>query len=219
MASAISVKRNRPGLSIAIFEKLQRVGKKISVTGNGRCNITNLNITPDNYYSDDLDNAFKILNSFSYTDTKDFFSSIGVELITEGNKVYPRSFQASSVVDALRFSLESLNIPIFTENKITNIKKASKEFNIMTDKATYKAKSVLIATGGMAGGSKLGSDGDGYRLLKCFGHKILEQNPVICQVKTENNITKALKGIKINAEITVKEKGRAIAKDYGEVLF
>lgn len=224
LAAAIMIKKRAPHLNVAIIEQLDRVGKKISTTGNGRCNITNKNITPKNYYSKDSKKAIKILNAFPLQKTKDFFSSIGVEICFETNKGYPRSFQASSVVDALRFAAENLNVQQFTSSKTLKITKNNSIFTTITENASngndvLKSKSVIIATGGLAGGNKLGSNGDGYGFLKSFGHNIIKQSPVIVQVKTENNVTKSLKGIKVDANVKIIENTKIIAENYGEVLF
>lgn len=224
LSAAIMLKKLRNELNIAIFEQLERVGKKISVTGNGRCNITNKNISANNYYSNDKTKAIHILESFSPEKTKEFFNSIGVEFGFENQKAYPRSFQASSVVDALRFAAANSDINIFTSTKILKITNKNNCFNVITENSEFpqemlKTRTVVIATGGMAGGSKLGSNGDGYKFLKSFGHNIIPQSPVIVQVKTENSITKSLKGIKVTANVKITKNSNELASDYGEVLF
>ncbi len=224
LATAVMLKQQAPTLEIAIFEQLDRVGKKISVTGNGRCNITNRSAKLCNFHSKDLTAVSHCISSFPLEKTKEFFSSIGVEIVFENDKAYPRSFQASSVVDALRFSAENLGVNLFSSVKVLDVIKKGGLFSIKTDNSGFnpemlKAKTVVIATGGLAGGSKLGSNGDGYKFLKRFGHNIVDQSPVIVQVKTENSITKSLKGIKVNAEASVVSNGKSLAADYGEVLF
>lgn len=220
LATAVMLKKNNSNLNVAIVEQFDRVGKKISVTGNGRCNITNKSINKANFYSNSLNKAFNIIDSFDLSQTEQFFSSIGVELAFEGNKAYPRSFQASSVVDALRFAATNLGVEIINNSTVLNITKNKDTFSLTTNNGlNLLTKTVVIATGGMAGGSKLGSNGDGYKFLKSFGHKINEQSPVIVQVKTENNITRMLKGVKTNAKVTVIKGNNTIATDCGEVLF
>lgn len=223
LAAAIMLKQNNKQLNIAVFEQLDRVGKKISVTGNGRCNIANKNAKSSNFHGKSLQKAEEILSNFPLSQVEEFFSSIGIEFAYEKSKAYPRSFQASSVVDALRFAAENLGVEIFTSSKITDLRGSKDNYNLFTDNKEIphfklKARSVLIATGGLAGGSKLGSNGDGYAMLKKIGHKILPQSPVIVQVKTENSVTKSLKGIKIDAKVTVTNKNKTFS-DFGEVLF
>ena len=220
LALGAMLRQKNKSLSIAIAEKLDRVGKKLAVTGNGRCNITNLNISKSNYYGHSKDAAFKILSDFSFEDTKSFFSSIGIEFVAENNKVFPLSLQANSVVDVLRFYASLNNIKLLTNCKIKAVKKDGNLFIVKCeDGAELSAKTVVIATGGLAGGSKLGSDGEGYQILKTFGHKIFDQTPTIVQVKTDNNLTRQLKGIKVEAAVSVKDKTKTLAKDFGEVLF
>lgn len=224
LTTAIMVKEKAPDLNVAIIEQLDRVGKKISITGNGRCNITNNIISSKHYYSSDLSKAMDIIDNFSLSKTRNFFSSIGVELFFENNKAYPRSFQASSVVDALRFAAQKLGIQLLTSTIVSKITKKGVVFNVDTKNTssaitTFYARNVVIATGGLAGGSKLGSNGNGYKFLADFGHKLVPQSPVIVQVKTENDITRSLKGIKVNALVKVLQNGNVIATDFGEVLF
>ena len=219
LAAAVMLKNNNANFKVAVVEQFERVGKKISVTGNGRCNISNNNIKKSNYHSNSLNKAFEILKDFDASKTAVFFSSIGVEFTFEGNKAYPRSFQASSVVDALRFSAADLGVEIITNTTVLNISKNNNIFNLKTNNKNFNSKTVIVATGGLAGGSKLGSNGDGYKFLKSLGHKIIDQTPVIVQVKTENTITKSLKGIKVNAKVSVLNTNTTIATDSGEVLF
>lgn len=221
LATAVMLKKLNSNLKVAVVEQFDRVGKKISITGNGRCNISNNSIKKANYHSNSLNKAFDILNSFDINRTAEFFSSIGVEFTFEGNKAYPRSFQASSVVDALRFSATNLGVEVITNLTILNITKNNGLFYLTTNnpKTDLTSKTVIIATGGLAGGSKLGSNGDGYKFLKSFGHKVFEEKPVIVQVKTENSLTKTLKGIKVNANVTVINSNKTLATDNGEVLF
>lgn len=219
LASAVMLKKISADLKVAVVEQFDRVGKKISVTGNGRCNISNTNIKKSNYHSNDLNKAFEILKDFDLQKTAEFFSSIGVELAFEGNKAYPRSFQASSVVDALRFAATNLKVDIIAGTTVQKVTKSNNSFILKTNNNTLTAKTVIVATGGLAGGSKLGSNGDGYKFLKSFGHKIIEEKPVIVQVKTENTLTKILKGIKVNAKVSVINSNKTLATDSGEVLF
>lgn len=220
LALACFLKQKNSNISVTVLEQLERVGKKLSITGNGRCNITNLQINKNNYYTRCPNKAHRVLSVFGYNETKKFFSSIGVEFVSKENKVYPMSLQASSVVDALRFAAEKCGVNLFTSVKVTNIKKNSSIFTVYTeDDKNLKAKCVVVASGGLAGGSKLGCNGDGYAFLKSFGHKIFDQKPVITQLKTDNSLTGQLKGVKINADVHLKYQNKIIASEKGEVLF
>lgn len=220
LALAAMLKTKSKNISVAVAEGLDRVGKKLAVTGNGRCNITNLQLSRKNFHSGQTDFAFKIISDFDFNKTRDFFSNIGLEFANENNKVYPMSFQASSVVDIFRFNLTEMGVSLITGCKVQDIKTNGNYFTAICENIPdITAKCVVIATGGLAGGSKLGSNGDGYRFLKSFGHKIKEQSPVIVQVKTDNTLTRQLKGIKITAEVSVLKNNKTITEEFGEVLF
>lgn len=219
LATAVMIKQKLNSANIAVFEQLDRVGKKLSITGNGRCNISNLNLDCDFFHSQNNETPLKIISDFGLENVKDFFSSIGVEFISENNKIYPRSLQAPSVVDALRFSAEKLGVKLQVSTKVLSVKKNHELFIVSTNNGDFKCKSIIIATGGLAGGNKLGSNGDGYVFLKKLGHNILPQTPTIVQLKTENTITKMLKGIKVNANATLLSNGEILKKEFGEILF
>lgn len=219
LAISSMLKKHNKSLKITVAEKMDRVGKKLAITGNGRCNITNLSQNISNYHSNSLSQALEILDNFSLDETEKFFSSLGLSFTAENTKIYPLSFQAASVVDILRFSAAKFGVNILTDTKICSLKKENDYFLATTNhNNTITSKCVVVATGGLAGGSRLGSDGDGYNLLKSFGHCILPQSPVIVQVKTDNTYTRQLKGIKVTAGVNVNKNGKIYA-DFGEVLF
>lgn len=211
LISAISAKAINPSLNIAILERLDRVGKKIATTGNGRCNISNKNLSTENYHGQNPDFSNFALNAFNLEKTEEFFGNIGI-IFKEGanGKLYPYSLQASSVVDALRFKAEKEGIKIITDCEIKKVQK--KAHFIISGNETLTAKTVIFATGGKSGG-KIATD-SGYNLLVNLGHKLTKLSPAIVQVKTDNTYTHQLKGVKVDAEVRVNGK-----KDFGEVLF
>ncbi len=217
MIAAICAKRQNPQLKVAIIEKNERFGKKLALTGNGRCNISNKNISIDNFHGERPEFCQAALEDFNLDSTKDFFESIGV-IFKEGEngKLYPYSLQASSVVDALRFEIERLSIECIFSEEITSIKKTDSWFSL-SGNGNYRCGCVIIATGGISGG-KIASD-SGFDLLKKLGHSSTKLSPAIVQIKTDNALTKQLKGVKIDALATVLKGGKAIKKDFGEVLF
>lgn len=212
LCAAITAKRRSPLLDVTVLEANDRVGKKLITTGNGRCNITNRRLKTESYHGGTelcsvLDNDFICR----------FFSSVGTEIVfEEDGKAYPASFQALSVVDNLRFACDELGVNIITGSRVSDISFLNGVFKITADK-TYSADAVIIATGSAAGG-KIASDG-GYTLLKQFGHRIVPAFPAIAQIKTETDIVRQLKGIKINAEATVFVNSKPVRSEYGEVLF
>lgn len=216
LSFSIMAKRLLPDCEITIFEKADRVGKKLSTTGNGRCNITNESLTCERYHGDS-DFAIKAINKFGVNESKEFFKSLGVIFTTlEDGKVYPMSLQAASVTDALRFALDELGVSICLNTAVTEIKRENQAFSVIAENKTYKFDVVVIATGGKSGG-KLGSE-DGYRFLRQMGHKTIDLNPAIVQLKTETDVVRQLKGIKVEGAVTLTSSLGA-RKESGEILF
>lgn len=205
--------------NVTIFEKEKRVGRKILATGNGRCNMTNINATEADYHGRDTGFMKGAISRFWVKETLDFFGELGVLWKEEdGGKVYPYSDTASSVLDVLRRRVDESGVKTECEFPVKNISKTKEGF-IITDYSGNKRKcdKVIVATGGKAG-STLGSDGSGYELLKSFGHKITPVSPSLVQIKTETDFVRKLKGIKVNAKVTLGDKtqtGELLFADYG----
>lgn len=219
LLSAVYLKKQNPKLNIRILEALPRVGKKLAITGNGRCNITNKNINLNRYHGNNVSFAEYALNKYDISYTADFFESIGVPFIYEGDKAFPASLQAGSVVDCLRFAAEESGIIIHTDTKVTNIQILKNQYRVWADKISFVCDTVIVATGLYSGGYKCGSDGSMFELLKKAGFKTVDTTPAIVQLKTENDITKQLKGIKVDAKVSLKSGEKVVREDFGEVLF
>ncbi len=219
LCAAVYLKQNYPEKSVRILEALPRVCKKLSLTGNGRCNITNKNIEFSRYHGENVEFCEYALSKYSGDLTEEFFSSIGLPFIFEGDKGYPQSLQASSVVDCLRFKAENLGIITHTETKVTNIQISNGNYKIIANNMSFLARNIIIATGLLSGGEKLGSDGSMLNILKKAGFNTVATSPAIVQLKTETDIVKQLKGIKVNANASLKADDRVIRTEYGEVLF
>ncbi|HDK7139810.1 NAD(P)/FAD-dependent oxidoreductase [Clostridium botulinum] len=207
------------GSDVAILESNDRIGKKILTTGNGRCNISNENISSCKYYSNN-NNFYKfILSQFTVQDTKNFFNSLGLPLITlnEG-KIYPMSLQASSVLDILRLAIEDRQIPIYFNNKVKNIKKSNKGFVISTENEIFQCKKLILASGGMSA-PNTGSDGSGFKLAKNFGHNIIDPVPGLVQLKLDFPYLKALSGIKFDGNVKLTLDNKNLREESGEILF
>ncbi len=220
MCAAIYIKMLDRNISVAIVEQLPRVGKKLITTGNGRCNISNMNITLDRYHGNDAGFANDALTAFDNNFAADFFSNLGIIFTYDENgRAYPYSLQALSVVDAFRFTLERLNVDVFVETKMLNYKKQNGFFSVETDKDEFLCKALVVAGGLYSGGAKLGSDGSALSVVKKSGYKVVKTTPAIVQIKTENSIVRSLKGIKVNAKARLIINGKDVRTDTGEVLF
>ncbi len=218
LIAAIVAKRKAPALSVTLIEGLDRVGKKLITTGNGRCNITSLELSLSSFHGEDREFCRYALSRFGYAEIKAFFESIGVDFVSEGRRVYPASLQASSVVDALRFECEKLGVKTVTSCKITSIKKGEL-YTLLSDSEKFEAGAVIVAAGLFSGGEKLGSDGSIFRLLKGMGIASVKATPSLVQLKTETDFVKQLKGIKIDARATLLRDGKPCSENTDEVLF
>ena len=218
MMAAITARKS--GKEVIILERKDRILKKVLITGNGRCNITNVNANISNYFGKNISSVENILNSFNPQDTMDFFNGLGIICNEENRgKVYPLSGQASSVVDALRFEAERLGIRIETEFYVRKIEKEGFKFKIYSeDRKKIEAGRVIIAAGGQSY-PELGSNGSGFELAKELGHSVTRLSPSIVQLKTEKNQVKGLQGIKTDAAVTAYGDNKKICTYDGELLF
>lgn len=210
LCAAITIKQHSKKTDVTVFERLDRVGKKIAVTGNGRCNISNTDLSLSHYHGTDKTFAKFALTQFNLKATTDFFDRLGV-VLTEGanGKLYPLSLQASSVSDAMRFAADRLGVNTVLGEEITKIEHRKNTFSL---NGKYVFDAVIVATGGIAGGKI--ANPNAYEPLCSHHHEKTALKPAIVQLKTENSVTKSLKGIKTEALVTVADKS-----DYGEVLF
>jgi len=204
---------------VIIFERQQRVGRKLLSTGNGRCNITN---DASDIYTNAKQQRFAdgIIKRFSAKRSMEFFESIGLKTVSEyGGRVYPYSNSANSVLDVLRFALEGAGVEIKTASPVKQIERTKRGFNIITDEERVLADNVIVACGGMAGG-KVGGVKDGYELLKSLGHSCTKLYPSLVQLTTDAEIPRALKGVRCPADVAVHDaKDGALQRAEGELQF
>lgn len=219
LCAAVAVKQKNPALSVRLLEALPRVGKKLAATGNGRCNITNKNIIKERYHGKNTNFAVYALSRFRGKKTEEFFHSIGVDFVFEEDKGYPASLQAASVVDCLRFAAEESGVIICTETKVTNIQLSGGLYKVIAGNLNFLTKNVIIAAGLLSGGDRLGSDGQMLAILKKAGFKTVKAYPAIVQLKTEPEIVRQLKGVKVNSLVSLKSDNKLLRQEYGEVLF
>jgi len=214
LAAAVSCPDNT-----VILEKNQRVGKKILATGNGRCNISNLNASEDFYDTKDRKELSDILKSCSVKDIADFFKGMGLLLRYEDDgRIYPYSNQASSVLDCLRNEALRNHVEIKTEFEALDISKDKGLFKISSHKGEIiKARNVLISTGGPAG--EPSASFSGYHLLRKFNHEITKISPALVPLKIKEGFCKSMAGIKFKGSATILKNSKPLKKEEGEILF
>ena len=220
LAAAVYIKQKNNTVSVAVLERLSRVGKKLITTGNGRCNITNSDEAITHYHGKNARFAEYALKKYPNAELEKFFLSLGVPFVyDETGRAYPASLQASSVVDALRFSCDALGVETFTECKAADFTKNGKIYTVKTEKGDFSARNLIFAAGLYSGGIKLGCDGGVLKLLKSKGEKCVAVTPAIVQIKTAGDLARSLKGIKADAAVTLKIDGKSVRRETGEVLF
>lgn len=223
MTAAYSASQN--GIDVVLVEKNERVGRKLLITGKGRCNITN-NCEVEELIANVNTNG-KFLYSAFYTFTNDavmeMFESLGVRLKTErGNRVFPESDRAMDVVDAMARLIKKKNIKLVTGKTVKDIKEKNGKVEsvVLSDGKEIKADAVIIATGG-ASYQRTGSTGDGYRLAEKLGHKITPLKPSLIGLEIQEDFVYKLKGLSLrNVAINVYgKKNKKIYDDFGEMEF
>ncbi|MBR5041379.1 MAG: aminoacetone oxidase family FAD-binding enzyme [Clostridiales bacterium] len=223
MSAAISFQKERKALGlekgqVLILEKNDRVGKKVLATGNGRCNLSNKEMSLAHFHSRRDDFPKTVFSHVPQQAVLSFLSDIGIVTTSEGNKIFPMSKTAASVVDAFRYALEDNSIEVISDAVVSSIAKDSVFHVSCEDGKTYSAGKLIVACGG-ACSPNLGTSGDGYKWLSSLGHKVYAPKPSIVQLETENAVAKALSGLRLDSDLTLVADGDVVAGHFGEVLF
>ena len=218
MAAALAASEYE-NASVVLMERQARLGRKLSATGNGRCNLSNLHASGGGYNGDDPTFSRYAISQFGPEATLDWFASLGLYTVTEpSGKVYPYSDQANSVVDVLRFALEQPNIQVLTDFEVMKVKKDGDTFSVTGKDRTLEFDRLIVACGGLAG-TKLGGTMSGYKLLRSFGHKCTKLRPALVQVKTSWPGISALKGVRANCHASIYRDGELQRESTGEIQF
>ena len=192
---------SQKGERVALFERGDRVGKKLSATGNGQGNITNLAVKNTPYFSSTsvgVMRAQEIIRSFDDDSLCEFFRSLGILVFfDERGRGYPTSRQASALTDALRFAIEKTGVSVLLSTQITAMEKRGEYFVLTTNSGErYEAENVVLCTGGKSA-KNFGTDGSAYALAQGFGHSLTALYPSLVQLKTDTANIKSLKGIRV----------------------
>lgn len=216
--------------AVAVFERGNRVGRKLSATGNGQGNISNLAVESADYFSVEQggnDLARSIITRYPYCEFKAHMEKLGLLLLPDDRgRVYPTGRQASAITDALRFAVEQKGIPMYLNTQVTKLEKQGDLFRITANTADgereYFAKNVVLCTGGKAS-KNFGTDGTAYALAQGFGHTLTTLYPSLVQLKTETKKIKTLKGIRVSpARVTATWQEQGAQKSHtvdGDILF
>lgn len=211
--------------NITIFERGDRLGRKLSATGNGQGNIANSRFGAEHYFSDDLSLTSKVLSALTCDGLISFLRRQGglFEADAQG-RVYPVSRQASSITDLLRFALEREGVRVELGTCVTGIRqgegtKGPEAYMLVcSDGREFSAENVVLAAGGKAA-ANFGTDGMGYALAQMMGHSVTSLYPSLVQLKTETAPIRGLKGIRVSCEAHAYVKDREVARKRGDVIF
>lgn len=218
ITAAISAARTAPRLKICILEKQERVGKKILATGNGKCNLSNANISSEHYHGD-TSFAMDVISRYPSQKIISFFDSIGVltRQDSEG-RIYPLCEQASAVLDDLRFCAFSHGIEEICSFECTSVQQSGGEFFLSGKTERLTAKKVILCTGSKAA-PKLGGSDSGLKLLSLLGHPVKDTHPALVPVDMKEGYFSGLKGQRIKGTVKLFSDKKELRRESGEILF
>ena len=225
MMAAITAARR--GFKVTLVEKNEKLGKKLFITGKGRCNITNAGDSEDLFNSIVTNRKFMFssFNGFSNYDTLGFFDELGLHIkIERGNRVFPESDHSSDVIGALNRELKRLSVDVRLNTEVKDIivnggKATGVVVKCSGKESTIQADNVIVATGGNSYQST-GSTGDGYRFARKFGHSVTPILPALVPFNVAEDWESDLQGLSLkNVSIVVLDGKQEIYSDFGEMLF
>ena len=197
---------------VTVFEKNEKLGKKILLTGNGKCNYWNENQSLEMYNSNG--DYKKIINQVNLVKAHAFLDSIGIVPFIKNGYYYPNSNQAISVLNALVDEAKTCGVK-FIHEEVTGVKKENNKFIVTTNKSSYESDYVILATGGKAA-PKTGSDGFGYKVAESFKHKIIKPLPALVGLEVEENL-KEISGVRCLAKVSLFIDNKVVKEDVGEI--
>lgn len=204
------------GAAVTILEQNEKPGRKICVTGNGRCNLTNQEMSWQKFHGKHPEFAKSILSQFSLEDTLKFFDELGIVVTEKKGWVYPRGGQAKYIPELLLLRARSLKVKIKTREKVQKIYKEQNVWKVQTEGWTYEGDSVILANGSRAS-SVPGADGSGYMLARELGHHVIRPLPALTGLKAKGNFFSAWAGVRTEGKVTLWVDGTEISSETGEI--
>lgn len=218
--AAITAKRLNKDLEIDLFDINSGIGKKMLASGNGRCNISNTNITVDNFIGENNSFVKYALKEFDFKAFEKFCKSIGLLLdIKETSKVYPMSNEAKSVVSLLENSIENLNINLILNTKIQDLEKIDNKFIIKSEDKEFKAYDKVVISSGLAAAPQLKATEDGMQIATKFGHTFNTTYPSLVGLHTDFEFNNKMQGVKKESLVSLFIDGQKEMEILGDVLF
>jgi predicted Rossmann fold flavoprotein len=216
MCAAIYAARN--GAKVTIIEKNNCLGKKLSMTGNGRCNLTNLDMREEYYNASGRGRMKEWLSVFGVEDVISFFKSLGVVVKSEDGYIYPVSGQAKSVVAAMENEIRRLGVECVFGEQVKGVSALDGGWCLLkTDKGSYETDAVILAMGALSGAKSTMSTGDGYYICKNIGMTIKDTHPALVGFKAAPGEILPAAGVRAEASVSFKLGDEVIATESGEI--
>ncbi|MBU1912237.1 MAG: NAD(P)/FAD-dependent oxidoreductase [Candidatus Omnitrophica bacterium] len=209
----------RKGKKVIICEKMPRLGKKILISGSGRCNISNLDLNEAHYNPESRELVKSVFSRFGREEIEDFFSELGLKLCSEGNRVFPVTDQAASVLKVLEDELKNLKVAVEFGFEVSGITGSAKGFIVKSKTGKSVSCDDIIITGGGKAYPSLGSDGSCYALAGSFGHKIIEPVPSAVSLLVKDRFCHLLQGQKIQCSAKAIIDGKEKNQTESELVF
>ena len=209
----------RAGQRVMLLEQNSKVGKKILVSGNGKCNIDNKYINLNRFHGQNPKFIEEVLEGYDFDVVEKFFTSIGLELI-EGKerKMFPMSLQASSVVELLEYEAKRVGVQIVCDCTVTSIERKNNTFTVETSQGTKTCHKLVLASGSPAA-PQLGGSNSGYAFATKMGHTLIPRHPSLVQLCSEEDWVKACAGVKVAGLAQLYANGEYITEKKGDLLF
>ncbi len=218
LAAAIGAKSENPELSVTVFEKLDRVGKKLLSTGNGKCNLSSKKLVPEHYHGT-VRNLMEIIQNTPSAD--EFFMTMGVPVVAdEQGRMYPRSGSAAAVLRSLRMRTSELGIAEECCFELTEIRRSKRGGYLLTSASgsTAECRRIIVAAGGYAA-PQLGTDGSVMRIFREMGYKTAKICPAVAPLRVSTDKLKGLKGVRVKGSVSAVSEGKVLKTEYGEIQF
>lgn len=214
-----AIKASERGRSVVLIDRNFQIGRKLLATGNGRCNLTNAHISIGRYHGHDLDFIQTVLDQFDQAATVEFFENLGLLLKEEDNgRIFPRTNQASSVVEILKQKLERNKVQVFLGSLVTGLEKNNHWKINLNDGKIIESEKLIISTGGKAA-HQFGSTGDGWLWARQFGHNLTPYYAALAPIEAADEWPGEAQGTKVEARVWTTSDGRTISESSGDLLF
>lgn len=206
------------GAFVTLIEHMPRIGKKLLLTGSGKCNISNIDMSLEHFHSHNPNFVSNIFAECSPEETLSFLENLGLYMKVRNGYYYPYSEQASGVLDTFRFALRDCGVNILTDENVADIKVSDNGFRIFTANNKYDFDRIIISCGSKSY-SKTGSDGTGYQLAEKLGHTVIKPLPALTQLTCKEKMFNSLAGIRTKAGVKLVEtsNGHILGSDTGEL--